>query len=73
MWTARQQAEPFIAVSDIVKASDEDLGWLYPDRTSDETLAAWLGLGSTIVALTRGVNGPVILAGIWRGGDGINA
>ena len=59
---ARQQAEQFVAASDIVKASDEDLAWLYPDRTQDETLEAWLKLGPAIVALTRGAAGPVILS-----------
>lgn len=29
---AREQAEGFVTASDIVKASDEDLRWLYPDR-----------------------------------------
>jgi fructokinase len=59
---ARRQAEKFVAASDIVKASDEDLSWLYPDRTPDESLEAWLELGPAIVALTRGASGPVILA-----------
>ncbi|WP_104063481.1 carbohydrate kinase [Arthrobacter sp. 4R501] len=59
---ARTQAERFVAVSDIVKASDEDLAWLYPHRTSEESLAAWLELGPALVALTRGASGPVILA-----------
>lgn len=59
---ARQQAELFVAASDFVKASDEDLSWLYPDRTADETLEAWLALGPAIVALTRGASGPVILS-----------
>lgn len=58
---ARKQAEVFVRASDIVKASDEDLNWLYPDRTPDETLAAWLELGPAIVAMTRGAAGPVIL------------
>ncbi|MFJ6159188.1 PfkB family carbohydrate kinase [Pseudarthrobacter sp. NPDC092184] len=44
-----------------VKASDEDLRWLYPGRTPDESLAAWLDLGPALVALTRGADGPVIL------------
>lgn len=59
--TARQQTELFVAASDVVKASDEDFRWLYPDRTPDETLKAWLALGPAIVALTRGASGPVIL------------
>lgn len=63
---ARQQAEVLVAASDIVKASDEDLSWLYPDRTAEETLQAWLELGPAIVAMTRGASGPVILSGMGR-------
>ncbi len=59
---ARQQAEEFVAASDVVKASDEDLQWLYPDRSLDESLHAWLSLGPAIVAVTRGANGPIVLS-----------
>lgn len=58
---ARRQAEDFVAASDLVKASDEDLRWLYPDRTPGESLAAWLELGPALVALTLGAKGPVLL------------
>lgn len=59
---ARRQAELFVAASDVVKASDEDLRWLYPDSTPEETLEDWLALGPAVVALTRGAAGPVILS-----------
>ncbi|MCU1572318.1 MAG: PfkB domain protein [Micrococcaceae bacterium] len=59
---ARGQAERFVAASDVVKASDEDLSWLYPDRSPEETLEAWLELGPAILALTRGASGPVIVS-----------
>lgn len=58
----RRQTEGFVAASDIVKASDEDLRWLYPDRTLDDSMEAWLGLGPALVALTRGADGPVLLS-----------
>lgn len=58
---ARSQAEDLVAASDIVKASDEDLRWLYPDRTLDESITAWLELGPALLALTRGADGPVII------------
>ena len=64
--SARHQAELFVAASDIVKASDEDLSWLYPDRTPEETIQAWLNLGPGLVALTRGAAGPVIVSGAGR-------
>lgn len=57
----RSRAELFVASSDIVKASDEDLTWLYPHRSPEESLAAWLELGPSLVALTRGPSGPIIL------------
>lgn len=63
---AREQVEDFVAVSDIVKASDEDLRWLYPDRTVEELMEAWLALGPAMVALTRGAQGPVILSRAGR-------
>jgi fructokinase len=63
---AREQAEDFVAASDIVKASDEDLGWLYPNRTLEESMAAWLDLGPSLVALTRGAMGPVLMTGQGR-------
>lgn len=59
---ARRKAELFVAASDFVKASDEDLLWLYPDRTEEESMRAWLELGPAIVALTRGASGPVVLS-----------
>lgn len=58
---ARENAELFVAASDIVKASDEDLAWLYPNRNPEESLKAWLELGPSVAALTRGAAGPVLL------------
>lgn len=55
---ARGAAERFVALSDIVKASDEDLLWLYPDRTIEDSAAAWLELGPSFVVVTRGAAGP---------------
>jgi fructokinase len=64
--TARTQAERFAAASDIVKASDEDLAWLYPHRTPEESLEAWLQLGPSVAALTRGAAGPILRTGRER-------
>ncbi|TAP25740.1 MULTISPECIES: carbohydrate kinase [Micrococcaceae] len=59
---ARRQAELFVQESDLVKASDEDLAWLYPDRSPEETMAAWLELGPAFIAVTRGDAGTVFLS-----------
>ncbi len=57
-YQARQQAEAIVAHSDLVKASDEDLLWLYPNRTLEESAQAWLELGASMVVVTRGELGP---------------
>jgi len=55
---ARRQVEKFVALSDLVKASDEDLRWLYPDRHPEDTAHAWLDKGPAMVVVTRGARGP---------------
>lgn len=55
---AREQAEKFVALSDVVKASDEDLEWLYPGQDHRESARRWLGLGPAVVVVTRGSKGP---------------
>ncbi|MBM7847254.1 PfkB family carbohydrate kinase [Arthrobacter roseus] len=59
---ARGQAEKFVALADIVKASDEDLQWLYPERDAQETARAWLAMGTCAVVVTRGSKGPWAIA-----------
>ncbi len=55
---ARARAEELVALADVVKASDEDLLWLYPHRSVEETAAAWLRAGAHLVVVTRGPMGP---------------
>jgi fructokinase len=59
---ARRQAEKFVILSDIVKASDEDLAWLYPGVDPLESARRWLQLGGAegpaMVVVTRGAAGP---------------
>ncbi|KNH22569.1 ribokinase [Arthrobacter sp. ZBG10] len=59
---ARGQAEKFAALADVVKASDEDLAWLYPGRDVLESARHWLALGGSegpaMVVVTRGADGP---------------
>ncbi|GGC77759.1 ribokinase [Tersicoccus solisilvae] len=62
---ARERTERFVALADVVKASDEDLAWLYPDRSLEDAAAAWLDLGPALVVVTRGAEGPW---GICRAG-----
>lgn len=63
---ARGQVERFVALADVVKASDEDLTWLYPDRTPEQSARAWLDAGAAVVVVTRGSKGPW---GVCRAGE----
>jgi fructokinase len=54
---ARPDIERLVAISDVVKVSDEDLQWLYPDRPDEDVARDWLGLGPALVIITRGGKG----------------
>jgi fructokinase len=54
---ARARAEAIIAGIDVVKASDEDIAWLYPGLSADGVVERWLGLGSKLAVLTLGARG----------------
>ena len=53
----RRRAERLVAASDIVKASDDDIGWLYPDHPPASVVAGWLDLGAELVVVTLGRRG----------------
>ncbi|WP_186759555.1 carbohydrate kinase [Arthrobacter alpinus] len=59
---ARKQAEKFVKLADVVKASDEDLAWLYPGVDVLESARTWLASGGeegpAVVVVTRGADGP---------------
>ncbi|WP_026532976.1 carbohydrate kinase family protein [Arthrobacter sp. H41] len=55
---ARAAAERFVALADVVKASDEDLEWLYPERSAQDSARAWLAGNCSLVVVTRGSKGP---------------
>lgn len=59
---ARRQAEKFVSLADIVKASDEDLEWLYPGEDILDSARRWLALGGSegpaMVVVTRGAANP---------------
>jgi fructokinase len=51
---ARPGIEHLVSLSDVVKVSDEDLRWLYPDRRDVDVARDWLALGAPLVVVTRG-------------------
>ncbi|MDF3293879.1 carbohydrate kinase family protein [Streptomyces silvisoli] len=61
----RPRVEAFVAASDVVKASQEDLAWLYPERRPEEVAAGWTASGPSLVVLTRGPDSTGVF---WRAG-----
>ncbi len=51
------RVEELIALSDLVKSSDEDIEWLYPDVPIHDVIRRWLDLGPGVVVVTRGGDG----------------
>ena len=52
--------EAMAAFSRIVKLSDEDAAWLHPSTNLDPIIDHHLGLGASIVAITRAADGCVL-------------
>ncbi|CAI9401466.1 MULTISPECIES: carbohydrate kinase family protein [Aestuariimicrobium] len=50
----RDRVEQLVAAADVVKVSDEDLAWLYPDTIEDNVIRDWAGSGPALVVVTRG-------------------
>ncbi len=59
---ARPVIERLIRLADVVKASDEDVRWLYPGRPLTRVLADWAALGPSVCAVTQGGEEAVMLA-----------
>jgi len=49
--------EKWVSISSIVKLSDDDIKWLYPDETLDEVAHRWIAQGVSCVVVTRGAHG----------------
>jgi fructokinase len=64
--SAIERIESLVALADVVKASEDDLVWLYPHRSLEETSTEWLALGPAIVAVTLGSNGAFAVSASGR-------
>ena len=62
----RPRVERLVADADVVKASAEDLCWLYPGREPEAVAVDWARSGPALVVLTRGSQG----ADAYWGADG---
>jgi fructokinase len=54
---ARRLVERSVRRAHVVKASREDVEWLYPSRSMDEVASAWNALGAALVVVTDGADG----------------
>ena len=48
-----------VAMTDIVKLSEEDLRWFAPEASFEKFAQSWLALGAAVVVVTRGGEGAV--------------
>ncbi len=55
--------EEWVAIADLVKASEEDVEWLYPEEKQESVAIRWMDLGPELVVITRGPRG---LVGVRR-------
>lgn len=58
--------EERVQASTLVKASNEDLAWLYPDEPMERVAQHWLALGAELVVVTCGAKGATAT---WQGGS----
>ncbi len=49
--------EKWAAISSVIKVSDDDLSWLYPDETLSEVANRWIAGGCALVVVTRSARG----------------
>ena len=52
-----RQVERWIDIATAVKVSDDDINWLYPDKSIDDVANAWLAKGAKLVVVTFGDKG----------------
>jgi len=53
-WAA---VEKWVEISSVIKLSDDDISWLYPDESMDEVAQRWIANGASLVVVTRGAKG----------------
>ena len=59
-----RQVERWIEISSAVKVSDDDIYWLYPDKSIDDVANTWLSMGPELIVVTFGDKG---LSGYRKG------
>ena len=52
-----KQVERWVDIATVIKVSDDDINWLYPDKSIDDVANAWLAKGAKLVVVTFGDKG----------------
>ena len=55
----QEVVKEWVALSNVVKASEDDLAWLYPEADPLEIARGWVSSGIQLVVITKGENGMV--------------
>jgi fructokinase len=58
---ALARVERLVAASDVVKVSDEDLAWYFPDADPIDVARTWAAAGPLLVVVTCGADGGVLV------------
>jgi fructokinase len=53
----KRKLRNWLRLAHVVKVSDQDLGWLEPDKALDAVAADWISQGPSVVIITRGEHG----------------
>ena len=52
-----ESVEKWVSISSVVKVSDDDLNWLYPNEDHIEIAKRWIAGGVSVVVITKGAEG----------------
>ena len=53
----RAAVEKWVEISSVIKLSEDDISWLFPDESMDEVAQRWIANGASLVVVTRGAKG----------------
>jgi fructokinase len=62
----RQRVERVVAMSDLIKMSDEDLAWMAQGTSIEDFAQDWLRRGAKLVVVTRGKDGAIAFSHKFR-------
>lgn len=61
-----RRLEGWVRLVDLVKVSEADLAWLYPNQAAEAIASQWLGLGPALIMVTLGRDGSLAVGTAGR-------